>query len=216
MNYTKILQTNKKSVWINSCELLVLHHTGWWTFDWNMNYLSINKVKSSCHYIVWLNWEIWKIGEDTDILWHTWISERKWDNNLNKKSIWIEIINDWDYFSDIQKEKVEELIIDLIKKYNIKKENLVRHKDIAPWRKVDPYDTLRNNKFTSFDDYKNSLFSKIKIMWTYEKIFKEKYWKSTIYNDLDSAINNLIDENWNIRWKEFLYFLLIWLERVKK
>ena len=50
------------------------------------------------------------------------------------------------------------------------------------------------------------------IQW-YEWQYKNKYWSNwTIFKDL-SAIDKLIEE-WNM--KELAYFILIWLERIKK
>lgn len=179
MEFKKILKTNKKSIWKNTCEILVLHHTAWWSFDWNMEFLANNKKEASCHYVLWQNfWEVWKIWEDTDILWHAWKSSWNWKTDLNRFSIWIEIVNDWEKFSDIQRQNVDKLAIELIKKYKIKKENIVRHKDIAPGRKNDPYDSLWNTRFKSFDDYKNYLFFNLEIMSKYTEI-KEKVLKET-------------------------------------
>lgn len=172
MNFDLILNTAKKSKWINTCEMIVLHHTWWWSFKWNMDFLANNPKPASCHYVVWQNGEIWKIGEDHDILWHAWQSQYWIKKDLNNYSIWIEIVNNWENFSEIQKQKVNELVLFLIEKYKIEKNNLVRHKDICvpAWRKVDPYDTLWNDKFKTFEDYKNYLFTKKEIMWEFAKL----------------------------------------------
>lgn len=62
-----------------------------------------------------------------------------------------------------------------------------------------------------------SLYLNVKIMWEYEKMFKEKYWgKSSAFNDTDGAVKKCIDKNWNIIAKEFFYLIMIWLERMKK
>ena len=221
MNYNLILDTNKKSKWINTCEILVLHHTWWWTFGWNMNFLASNIKQASAHYVVWQAWEVWKIWNDTDILWHAWNSKWNWKTDLNKCSIWIEIVDDWKTFTDIQRDKVDELAIELIKKYGIKKENLVRHKDICvpAWRKVDPDDSLWNTRFKTFEVYKNFLFSKLTIMeavWFYEEIYKRENpngW--SVIKDINWAINRLVDSNWNLKWKETIYFFATILERTK-
>jgi len=119
---------------------------------------------------MWFNWEKGKIWNDTDILWHAGTSERNWKNNLNRFSIWIEIVNNWETFSDIQRKNVDDLVKELIQKHNIKKENLVRHKDIAPWRKTDPYDSLWNTRFKTFEDYKNYLYFNNDIMKEFENL----------------------------------------------
>lgn len=170
MKYDKILTTTKKTSGKNTCEMIVLHHTGWWTFEWNCSLLSSWNKEVSAHYVVWQLWEICKIWNDSDILWHAWESEWLWRKDINKYSIWIEIVNDWYNFTDIQRSAVEKLIIDIIEKYDIKKENIVRHKDIAPNRKVDIYDTFWNNKFSSYNEYINYIYNKIIIMWVYSKL----------------------------------------------
>jgi len=60
------------------------------------------------------------------------------------------------------------------------------------------------------------LFLTKEIMGEFEKMFKEKYKKSSVFNDTDWAVNKCIDKNWNIIAKEFFYLVMIWLERVRK
>lgn len=218
MKYDLILSTKKKSAWKNTCEILVLHHTWGWNFKGNIEYLANNKAQASAHYVVWPAGEVGKIWEDTDILWHAWSSAWNWKTDLNKYSIWIEIV--WPWFSDIQRDKVDELVMELISKHNIKKENIVRHKDIAPGRKIDPDDSLWLTRFKTFEAYKNFLFSKLTIMetvWFYEEIYKKENpngW--SVIKDIDWAINRLVDSNWNLKWKETIYFFWVIAERLDK
>lgn len=216
MKYDLILSTKKKSAWKNTCEMIILHHTAGWTFKWNMEYLANSNKQASAHYVVWQNGEVGKIWEDTDILWQAWTSAWNWKTDLNKYSIWIEIV--WPWFTDIQRDKVDELVLELISKHNIKKENLARHKDIAPWRKVDPDDSLWNTRYPNFEAYKNFLFSKLTIMtaiWFYEEIYnKENPNGWDIIKDINWAINRLVDTNWNLKWKETIYFFWVIAERL--
>lgn len=56
-------------------------------------------------------------------------------------------------------------------------------------------------------------WTQYKAITGYELQYKNKYWDNwTIYKDL-SAIDKLIEE-WDI--KDLIYFILIWLERIKK
>lgn len=171
----KTYNTTKFTPWKNTKEILVFHHTGWWTFEWNCNYLSSNPAQASCHYVVWQDWEVWKIWSDDNILWHRWASSWNWkakDNSVNAFSIWIEIV--WPWFTDKQRLAVKDLAISLIKKYGIKEVNVVRHKDIAPWRKNDVDDSFWVNSFKTWNDYKKTLFIK-------EQPMTSKY--ETLYND---------------------------------
>lgn len=161
MEYKWILQTKNKTAGVNTCQFIVLHHTatGEETIKGVLNTLTKGSV--SCHYVVDTTGDVYKIGEDRDILWHAGASA--WGNltDLNRFSIGIEVI--WPLadggFTDEQKESVWNLIVELSKKYWIWKWNIVRHKDIAPARKTDIADTFWNKQFKSWDEYKNNLFS---------------------------------------------------------
>lgn len=177
MKFDLVLDTNKKTAWKNTCEILVFHHTWGWTFKSNMNYLANNPAQASCQFVVWENWEKWQIWNESDILWHTWDSSWKWRNNLNRFAIWIEIV--WPWFTEKQRKSVEELAKYLIEKYWISKDNVVRHKDIAPKRKNDVDDSFWSDKFKTWDEYKNNLFSKKETMSKYTEL-----------------MNNVIKETW--------------------
>lgn len=171
MEYKEILQTKNVWNWKNTCEMVVLHHTATppWTTKWNLNVLLWNTPRVvSAHYLVNDLWEIYKLAKDEQITYHAWTSSWKWKTDINKYSIWIEII--WPWFTDKQIKSVEELTKYLIEKYWISKDNVVRHKDISPWRKTDVDDTLWNDKFKTFEDYKNYLFNKLEIMWEFAKL----------------------------------------------
>lgn len=214
MEINLFLPTTKKSSWKNTCQILVFHHTWSGSFLWNMNYLANSPAEASCHYIAWQNWEIWKIWEDTEILWHCWVSEWKWRNNINRFAIWIEIVDKNKTFTDIQRNSVDELAIELIKKHWITRDNVVRHKDITP-RKIDPYDSFWNTRFNSWSAYVDYLFNII-AMWEFEKQFKNKYWKGNIFWDIDWGLKKCINQDWTINAKEFFYFTMIGLERVSQ
>jgi len=154
MKFDKILQTKNKTKWTNTMQYIVLHHTGGGTYEWNIRTLTVGDV--SCHYVVWPDWKVAKIGEDKDILWHAGESKWKWLNGMNSYSIGIEIVNKEKTFTDQQRVSVRELVVYLIDKYGIPSGNIIRHKDIAPERKVDVYDEFRNNKYKTFADYQKS------------------------------------------------------------
>lgn len=161
MDYKATLQTKNKTAGVNTCQFIVLHHTwtGEGTIKGNLNALTKGAV--SCHYIVDTNGDVYKIGEDRDILWHAGASAWWKLTDLNKYSIGIETI--WPladgWFTDAQRSSIWKLIVELSKKYWIGKGNIVRHKDISPWRKTDIADSFWNKQFKSWDEYKNSLFA---------------------------------------------------------
>ena len=162
MQYKATLTTANKSKGTNTCQYIVLHHTGTQegTIKGVLNTLTVGSV--SCHYVVDTNGDVYKIGEDKDILWHAGTSAWNGLTDLNKYSIGIEVIGVLKDggFTDAQRESVGKLVLEIASKYAIPKENFVRHKDIAPGRKVDIADTFWNGKFKTWEDYKTALFAK--------------------------------------------------------
>lgn len=192
--FKQILKTKNITPGVNTCEYVILHHTAtWeWTIKWVINWFVWSR-QASAHYVIDTNGDIYKIWNDTAILWHAWLSKWQWKNDLNKYSIWIEVIwplTNW-WFTDNQKKSVWELLKYLSDKYGIKKENILRHKDISPGRKTDIADSFWNKDFQTFEDYKNNLFDKKEIMW------------KTKYTDI---MNNVIKETgftpifWTHEW----------------
>lgn len=148
------MDTKKKSPWINTKEYIILHHTWWWTFKGNVEYLANNEAEVSAHVIIWKNkWEIAFIWTFDDILWHCWVSSYDWKTWLNKYSIGIEVV--WPWFTDFQRKAVRWLVDYLMNKYDIPSKNVIRHKDITD-RKVDIDDSFWNNEFSTFKEYQDS------------------------------------------------------------
>lgn len=75
---------------------------------------------------------------------------------MNKYSIGIEIIWPLPWFTDEQRKSVREICEFLMQSLNIPKENIIRHKDISPWRKTDVDDSFWNNEYKTFKDYQDS------------------------------------------------------------
>ena len=85
-------------------------------------------------------WEILQIVPDSYISWHAGKSCWKKDKMLNKSSIGIEIHNlghsfNYTNFNNNQMISIKKLSNLLIKKYRIKRHNVLGHSDISPDRK---------------------------------------------------------------------------------
>ena len=109
----------------------------------SMDRLKDPNSKVSCHYFINRNGNIYKMVDDNKIAWHA--GKSKWKNvrNLNKCSIGIEIQNKGHFidYQNFPKKQISSLIVlikSLLKKYKIKKYNVLGHSDIAPERKMDP------------------------------------------------------------------------------
>lgn len=96
----------------------------------------------SAHYIIDLDGTIVKLVDENDRAWHAgktafW----KTEGSINSRSIGIEICNlslGQEPYNDEQIEKLMFFCQKLIRKYNIKPQNIVGHSDVAPKLKADP------------------------------------------------------------------------------
>ena len=139
----KSLNFTKKTRSLSNIRFLIIHYTGMQSARVSMNKLKNPKSKVSCHYLIDRNGAIFRMVEDNKIAWHAGKSKWKNTKNLNKYSIGIEIQNKGHFikYQNFPKKQIFSLIKllkKLMKKYNIKKENILGHSDIAPLRKIDP------------------------------------------------------------------------------
>lgn len=162
-------KTPNKHPGTNTCDYIILHHTA--TGEGSAKgvierFCNPNaKPLASCHYVVDTNGDIYSIGNETDILWHAGVSEWKGlkdkYNSFWSYSIGIEVI--WPLanggFTDAQRVSVGQLIKDICTRHQIPEANILRHKDIAPTRKVDIYDSFWKNQYKTWEEYRGSLFT---------------------------------------------------------
>ena len=139
----KSLNFSKKMRSLRDIKYLIIHYTGMQSARVSMKRLKNPKSKVSCHYLINRNGNIYKMIDDNKIAWHA--GKSKWKNvkNLNKYSIGIEIQNKGHYinYQSFPNKQISSLIVLiklLLKKYKIKKSNVLGHSDIAPLRKKDP------------------------------------------------------------------------------
>lgn len=133
--FTNKVSTNKKSQWINRCIGIVIHHTAWGTYMWNVNYLSKNPAQASVHFVIWPDWEVAKIWDPRDILWHAGNGSWGWFENVNTGFLWIEVVGYWEY--NIQQLiRLTDLVEYLMFVYQIDRDNIVRHSDVTQPRVI--------------------------------------------------------------------------------
>ena len=105
--------------------------------------LTSKNSKVSTHYLINRKGITTRIVDEKKTAWHA--GKSKWKNltDLNSQSIGIELVNKGHQFGyeNFSKKQITNLILlckRLVKKYKIKKQNIVGHSDIAPLRKKDP------------------------------------------------------------------------------
>ena len=128
---------------IKDIKYLIIHYTGMKKTSDAINKLVNYKSEVSCHYFVKKNGDMIRMVPDSYIAWHAGKSNWKKHNSLNRLSIGIELDNPGhDHGYQSFKSKQIKSLIKLLKKlkikYQIKKENILGHSDIAPKRKKDP------------------------------------------------------------------------------
>ena len=167
MKFTNIYSPNfeKKKRSKKSIKYIIVHYTGMQSERESLIRLCNRGSNVSSHYFIKNNGKILKLVEDYHVAWHAGKSHWKNYKNLNKNSIGIELVNKGHEFgyTNFKKKQLSSLIKIckmLIKKYKIKRENVVGHSDIAPLRKIDPgekfpWEGLANKKIGIWHDCNN-------------------------------------------------------------
>ena len=124
-------------------KIIVIHYTGMQSGRESLSRLCNPKSKVSSHFVISQNGRVYRLVQDNQIAWHAGKSCWGKYKNLNKNSIGIELVNKGHKFgyTNFKKKQLSSLIKIckiLIKKYKIKKRNIIGHSDIAPLRKIDP------------------------------------------------------------------------------
>ena len=165
----------------SNIKYLIYHYTGMKSETSALKRLCDIRSKVSCHYFIRKNGEILRIVPDRYISWHAGKSGWRQENLLNKSSIGIEIHNsghgfNYTHFSDNQIISIKNLSNLLIKKYRIKRYNILGHSDISPDRKKDPGEKFPWRKLNTYKiGVWHSLDSRLLREMRNRKILKNQY-----------------------------------------
>ena len=146
------------------------------------------KSKVSSHFLINQKGKVFRLVDDNRIAWHAGKSCWGKFKNLNKNSIGIELVNKGHEFgyTNFKKKQISSLIKlckILIRKYKIKKKNVVGHSDIAPQRKIDPgekfpWKKITKNNIGIWHDYKPNFLIKFRKIKIFAKKDKVKFLKN--------------------------------------
>ncbi|MFK7902941.1 MAG: N-acetylmuramoyl-L-alanine amidase [Nitratireductor sp.] len=128
---------------VSAPDMLVLHYTGMPSGDQALNWLCVEESQVSCHYLVHEDGRIVQMVDEKMRAWHAGVSSWRGFEDINSRSIGIEIVNpghDHGYpdFPQVQIDAVIDLCKDILVRNEIEPRNVVAHSDIAPMRKLDP------------------------------------------------------------------------------
>ena len=172
----------------NLIKIIVIHYTGMQSERESIIRLCNPKFKVSSHFLINQNGKVYRLVQDSRIAWHAGKSCWGKYKNLNKNSIGIELVNKGHRFgyTNYKKKQISSLIKickSLIKKYKIKKKNVIGHSDIAPLRKIDPgekfpWKLMADKKIGIWHDCKSNFLKKYRNIKNLEKKDKIKFIKS--------------------------------------
>jgi len=172
----------------NSIKIIIIHYTGMQSERESMIRLCNPRSKVSSHFVINQNGKIYRLVQDNQIAWHAGKSCWAQYKNLNKNSIGIELVNKghqfgYTTFKKKQLSSLTKICKSLIKKYKIKKKNVIGHSDVSPLRKIDPgekfpWRQLANNKIGIWHSCKPSLLRKYRNIKVLEKKDKIKFIKN--------------------------------------
>ena len=173
---------------VNSIQIIVIHYTGMQSERESIKRLCNPRSKVSSHYLINRRGKIFKLVQDRHVAWHAGKSCWGRQKNLNKNSIGIELVNKGHQFgyTSFKKKQISSLIKlcnKLIKKYKIKKKNIIGHSDIAPLKKIEPgekfpWKYLAKNNVGIWHDYKPNPLRKFRRMKVLNKLDKKRFVKN--------------------------------------
>ena len=170
-------------------KFVIIHYTGMKSESSAIKKLCDTKSKVSSHYYVKYNGDILQMVPDLYNAWHAGKSTWKNYNSINKYSIGIEISNpghqyNYKKYTRQQITSIKKLLKYLITKYNINRQAILGHSDIAPDRKRDPGEKFPWNEL-----------AKIKLSWTHsldtKKLIKFRNMKLSLNSKKNFFLNNL-------------------------
>ena len=214
LNYSPNFEVKKRKA--KQIKFIIFHYTGMKKDSEAIERLTSTKSKVSSHYLIKYNGEIVVLVPDLYEAWHAGVSSWKNYKSLNKNSIGIEICNpghDLNYkkFSKKQIQSLKKLSQFLIKRYKIKKKNILGHSDIAPTRKKDPGEKFPWKYLAKFGIGKwHSLSQKTLIKHRGKKISPID--KKSYFNNL-SSIGYFIKSQTKFKKDKFLNLITIAFQR---
>ena len=146
---------------------IVIHYVGaLGGAEANCKYYASQYIGASAHYYVGFDGEIWQSVEDQNIAWHCGTkSGYKHPECRNANSLGIELCvrnkgsqadtsRDW-YFEDVTVQKAVELTKELMAKYNVPADHVIRHYDVTG--KICPNPFVYNHTNHTWEAFKAAL-----------------------------------------------------------
>lgn len=120
-------------------EIVVLHYTAMASAKEAMDRLSDPAAEVSAHYLICKTGAVTRLVPEEQRAWHAGIGEWQGLQDINSRSIGIELDNDGQSpFSFALMDSLETLLAGILQRWSIPARNVIGHSDMAPGRKFDP------------------------------------------------------------------------------
>jgi len=119
--------------------LVVLHFTEMTSARAALTRLCDPQAEVSAHYLIGRDGTLWQLVRDADRAWHAGAGAWRGRDDVNSRSLGIELDNDGHSpFSAPLMQSLESLLRDLFNRHSLTPAAVIAHSDMAPTRKVDP------------------------------------------------------------------------------
>ncbi|MCK0142692.1 N-acetylmuramoyl-L-alanine amidase [Aliiroseovarius sp. F20344] len=119
--------------------LIVLHYTAMPDPDEALTRLCDPEHEVSAHYLIYRDGRLFRMVEEDQRAWHAGAGSWRGMDDINSRSIGIEIDNDGaSPFSEPQMCTLEQLLSGVMTRWDIPPAAVIGHSDMAPGRKFDP------------------------------------------------------------------------------
>ncbi len=119
--------------------LIVLHYTAMSSARAALDRLCDPTAEVSAHYLIGHDGTLWQMVKEPLRAWHAGAGEWAGQDDINSRSIGIELDNRGDHpFGDPQMQTLEALLPGIMSRWNIAPPGVIGHSDMAPGRKCDP------------------------------------------------------------------------------
>lgn len=119
--------------------LVVLHFTGMASAEAALDRLCDPEAEVSSHYLICTKGLLYQLVPEEQRAWHAGAGEWRGEEDINSRSIGIELDNAGDHpFSEPLMASLETLLADILARHGIASHGVIGHSCMAPGRKADP------------------------------------------------------------------------------
>lgn len=119
--------------------LIVIHHTAMASAGVAVARLCDPGAEVSAHYLVSARGEVIRMVDEASRAWHAGAGNWAGQSDINSRSIGIELDNRGNHpFAAAQMTALEDLLKDIMRRWDIPPAGVIGHSDMAPGRKSDP------------------------------------------------------------------------------